>query len=62
MSLTGNQRRYLRSLAHHLTPIVQVGHQGVTEGVVHQLWLNRAPHEDPENSLQIVATGACTPH
>jgi RNA-binding protein len=37
MSLTGNQRRYLRSLAHHLNPIVQVGHQGVTEGVVHQL-------------------------
>jgi RNA-binding protein len=37
MSLTGNQRRYLRSLAHHLNPIVQVGHQGVSEGVVRQL-------------------------
>ena len=33
MPLTGNQRRYLRALAHHLDPIVQVGHQGVTEGV-----------------------------
>ncbi|MFM2151697.1 MAG: hypothetical protein RL199_132 [Pseudomonadota bacterium] len=37
MSLTGNQRRHLRSLAHHLNPIVQVGHQGVSEGVVRQL-------------------------
>lgn len=34
MSLSGNQRRYLRSLGHHLSPIVQVGKEGPTEGVV----------------------------
>lgn len=28
------QRRYLRSLAHDLEPVVQVGNDGVTEGVV----------------------------
>ncbi len=29
--LTGKQKRYLRSLAHHLTPIFQVGKGGVNE-------------------------------
>jgi RNA-binding protein len=37
MSLTGNQRRHLGSLAHHLNPIVQIGHHGVSEAVVRQL-------------------------
>lgn len=37
MSLTGQQKRYLRGLAHHHQAIVQVGHQGVTEGVLKQL-------------------------
>lgn len=30
MTLTGKQKRYLRSQAHHLTPIFQVGKAGVT--------------------------------
>lgn len=34
MALTGKQRRYLRSLGHHLHAVVQVGDGGVTEGVV----------------------------
>ncbi|GAB2703964.1 ribosome assembly RNA-binding protein YhbY [Paenibacillus thermoaerophilus] len=29
--LTGKQKRYLRSLAHHLDPIFQVGKAGVNE-------------------------------
>lgn len=33
MALTGNQRRHLRALGHHLTAVVQVGHQGVTQAV-----------------------------
>lgn len=31
--LNGKQRRYLRSLAHHRDPVVQVGWQGVTEAL-----------------------------
>ena len=32
--LTGQQRRALRALGHHLEPIVIVGQSGVTEGVI----------------------------
>lgn len=35
--LTGKQKRYLRSLAHHLTPIFQVGKGGVNENMVKQI-------------------------
>lgn len=33
-SLSSAQRRSLRALAHHLEPVVQVGHQGVTDAVL----------------------------
>ncbi|GFN30289.1 ribosome assembly RNA-binding protein YhbY [Paenibacillus xylaniclasticus] len=32
--LTGKQKRYLRSLAHHLTPIFQVGKGGMNEQII----------------------------
>ncbi len=32
MTLTGKQARHLRSLGHHLTPVVQLGKQGFTDG------------------------------
>jgi RNA-binding protein len=32
--LTGRQKSFLRSLAHKLKPVVQIGHQGVTESVL----------------------------
>jgi RNA-binding protein len=32
--LEGFQRKYLRGLAHDLKPIVQVGHDGVSDGVI----------------------------
>jgi RNA-binding protein len=32
--LTGKQKRYLRSLAHHLNPIFQVGKGGVNEQLI----------------------------
>lgn len=35
--LTGKQTRYLRSLAHHLDPIFQVGKGGVNEHLVRHI-------------------------
>lgn len=34
MALNGKQKRQLRALGHHLSVVVQVGSDGVTEGVV----------------------------
>jgi RNA-binding protein len=34
VELTGKQRSYLRALAHTLKPVVQIGQQGVTEGLI----------------------------
>jgi RNA-binding protein len=35
--LTGKQKRHLRSLAHHLNPLVQVGKSGVTSNLLEQV-------------------------
>lgn len=43
--LTGKQKRYLRSLAHHLNPAMQIGKAGVTAGVLEQLELELESHE-----------------
>ncbi len=57
MPLTGKQRRTLRALGHHLTPVVQVGHKGVTEELLaaveqalkdHELVKVRVGTEAPE--------------
>lgn len=37
--LTGKQKRYLRSLAHHLDPIMQVGKGGVSDNMLDQVSL-----------------------
>ena len=37
MKLTGKQKRYLRSLAHHLTPIFQVGKGGTNEHLIRHI-------------------------
>ncbi len=37
MSLTGSQKRFLRSLAHDLDPVLMVGHQGITDAVLKEL-------------------------
>lgn len=37
--LTGKQKRYLRSLAHHLDPILQVGKGGVSDNLLEQVSL-----------------------
>ena len=33
-AIRSSDRDYLRSLAHHLTPLVYVGHQGVTDALI----------------------------
>ena len=35
--LTGKQKGFLRSEAHHLQPIFQIGKSGLTESVIHQI-------------------------
>jgi len=34
--LTGKQRRHLRALGHHLSPVLQIGHEGLTDSLVAQ--------------------------
>ena len=43
--LTGKQRRTLRALGHHLLPVVQVGHAGVTDAVLAALEQALHDHE-----------------
>jgi RNA-binding protein len=43
--LTGKQRRYLRSQAHHLDAILQIGKAGVNENIVGQVELALEAHE-----------------
>lgn len=43
--LTGKQKSHLRSLAHSLKPVVQIGHQGLTAGVVTALEAAFERHE-----------------
>jgi len=45
MPLTSKQRRFLRSRAHPLHPIVQVGEAGVTEAVIQATDQALAHHE-----------------
>ncbi|KAB2493518.1 ribosome assembly RNA-binding protein YhbY [Priestia endophytica] len=35
--LTGKQKRFLRSKAHHLNPIFQVGKSGVNDNMINQI-------------------------
>lgn len=37
MNLTGKQKRFLRSEAHHLTPIFQVGKGGLSDEMMKQI-------------------------
>lgn len=43
--LTGKQRRHLRALGHHLDPVLQVGHEGISEAVVRQADQQLESHE-----------------
>ena len=43
--LTGKQRSYLRALAHPLKPVVQIGHEGLTDAVLKAIDLALQTHE-----------------
>jgi len=43
--LTGKQRRHLRALGHHLSPVVQVGHEGINDAVVRETHAQLDAHE-----------------
>jgi RNA-binding protein len=45
LALSSSQTRYLRSLAHDLSPVVQLGNKGATEAVVKELGQALAIHE-----------------
>jgi RNA-binding protein len=43
--LSPSQRRELRGKAHHLHPVVSIGHQGLTPAVLHEIDVNLLAHE-----------------
>ncbi|HEX2572415.1 MAG TPA: ribosome assembly RNA-binding protein YhbY [Polyangia bacterium] len=43
--MTGKQRRYLRGLGHHLDPVVHMGKEGLTEGLMQALDAALTQHE-----------------
>lgn len=45
VELTGKQRRHLRGLGHHLSAVVQLGHEGLTDAVVRQTEAQLEAHE-----------------
>ena len=45
MAISPSQRRYLRSLAHDLHPVILLGAKGATEAVVKELDLTLSHHE-----------------
>lgn len=62
--LTGKERRRLRALAHHLDPVLRIGHRGVTDGVTrelsaalthHQLLKIRCEEEAPDRPKVLAA-------
>lgn len=63
MGLNGKQKRQLRALGHHLSVVVQVGSDGVTEGVIgavsqalqdHELIKVKIADEDREGRARAV--------
>ncbi|QTO02286.1 ribosome assembly RNA-binding protein YhbY [Aggregatibacter sp. 2125159857] len=45
ITLSTKQKQYLKSLAHHLSPVVMLGGNGLTEGVLAEIDLSLSHHE-----------------
>ena len=45
MNLNKKQVQHLKSLAHHLNPVVMIGNNGLTEGVLAEIEVSLAHHE-----------------
>ncbi len=45
MTLSGKHNRYLRALGHHLTPVVIIGKEGLSEEVLEKLNEELGTHE-----------------
>ncbi len=45
LQLSADQCRHLRSLAHHLNPVVMIGSNGLTESVMREIAINLDAHE-----------------
>lgn len=45
MTLSNKQKQYLKGLAHPLKPVVQLGQNGLTEGVLAEIDMALAHHE-----------------
>lgn len=45
MSLTSKQRRALKAAAHHLNPVIRVGQNGISEGVIQETVIALNSHE-----------------
>ena len=63
MTLSNKQKQYLKGLAHALKPVVQLGNNGLTEGVLaeidgaikhHELIKVKIPTEDKEEKVLIM--------
>jgi RNA-binding protein len=63
MTLSNKQKQYLKGLAHTLKPVVQLGNNGLTEGVLaeidgaikhHELIKVKIPTEDKEEKALIM--------
>ena len=43
--LSNNQKKFLRSMGHHLKPVIMVGQHGLSEGVLAELESTMSKHE-----------------
>ncbi len=43
--LSNNQKKFLRSMGHHLKPVIMVGQHGLSEGVLAELEATMGKHE-----------------